>query len=114
MFRTFHSLFGFATFKKSTRKANVFHKKIRMNFDTLEDRVTPAATPTFVNDNWALITDNSPTGLSVGDIVRNDNDTFLPGTITKTYGVDAFGKVTTGAFTGSLSGSATINDAIAG
>src|SRR5262249_51840386 len=42
----------------------------------------------------------------------NDNDPIAPGTITGTYGVDAFGTVTTGPATGSLAGSATINDAL--
>ena len=51
--------------------------------------------------------------LTVGDTVRNDNDTIAPGTSYGDYGVDGFGTVTTGDFTGSLPLSASINSAIA-
>jgi hypothetical protein len=71
-----------------------------------------AVTPTYVDDNWDTQTDNAPPGLSVGDVVVNNNDTVGPGTITATYGVDGFGTVTTGASAGSLAGANTINDAI--
>lgn len=86
----------------------------RSNFrvEQLEDRAVPAAT--FVNDNWHLFQDvNNDGKLSVGDLVSTAND---PGSLSVyTYGTQAFGTVTTGSFTGphSLSGYATINDAVA-
>jgi hypothetical protein len=74
----------------------------------------PAGSPsTFVNDNWAFLTDNdASSSLTVGDTLRNNNDTIAPGTVTVTYGVTGFGLVTTGTFTGSVAGSVTINNAI--
>ena len=50
--------------------------------------------------------------LSIGDTVDNFSDDGV-GAISKTYGVDAFGTVTSGDFTGTVAGAATINDAIA-
>ena len=81
----------------------------------LEERIAPTTTPTNVDDNWAMIVDTAPFGVvSVGDIVQNNNDALNPGTIIATYGVDGFGTITTGPATGSVAGSAKINDAIAG
>lgn len=89
------------------------HRKSRLILSTLEDRSVPAAL-SFVDDNWAFVADNDASNsLTVGDSVRNDNDSINPGTIAKTYGVDAFGTVTTGAFTGALAGSLSIDNAIA-
>lgn len=73
-----------------------------------------ATTPTYVNDNWNLITDNGTTGVvDAGDVVRNNNDTINAGTITAVYGTDAFGVVTTGLAIGSNASFDNINDAIA-
>ena len=61
----------------------------------------------------ASITDNGTTGVvDAGDVVRNDNDSIAPGTITKTYGSDAFGVVTSGLATGSDAAYDTIQDAV--
>src|SRR5262249_3536168 len=94
--------------------------KWRSRFERLEDRLAPATTPTFVNDNWNLIVDNGLVGvLDAGDVVRNDNDTINPGTVIAILGTDGFGTVTTssvGTVTGvpgSIAGAATINNAIA-
>src|SRR6188508_2995217 len=74
----------------------------RLNVENLEERRLLAVSPTFHNDNWHLVADNdASSSVTSGDTVRNDNDTIATGTIVKTYGVDAFGTVTTGAFTGS-------------
>lgn len=58
-----------------------------------------------VADDWALTTDVAPSGLSIGDIV-----TRAASSVTGTYGVDAFGSVTSH---GTVSGAATIANAIA-
>jgi hypothetical protein len=87
-------------------------RRARLGVEGLEDRRVPAAL-TYVDDNWAFVADNDHNGmLSVGDTVTNSNDTINPGGITATYGMNAFGTVTTGAHTGSVAGSATINNAI--
>ena len=88
--------------------------RTRLNAESLEDRSVPSAT-TFVNDNWHLLLDADNSGtLTAGDIVTNANDTgTLFGAV---YGTTAFGTVTSGVgITGptSVSGDATINDAIA-
>ena len=89
---------------------NQSQRKSRLSLSTLEDRSVPAAL-TFVDDNWAFLADNDSSGsLTAGDTVCNCNDSISSGTITATYGVNAFGTVTTGAFTGSVSGSALINE----
>ncbi|HEX5272873.1 MAG TPA: hypothetical protein VFW33_20385, partial [Gemmataceae bacterium] len=82
--------------------------------ELLETRLAPAvlATQTYVDDNWADVT--HPTGpLTLGDMVRNDNDTIAPGTITATYGSTGFGHVIISSTPTSLAGAATINNAIA-
>jgi len=69
----------------------------------------------YVDDNWSFLADNDSSGdLSVGDTVTNANDSIDPSGVTATYGVNGFGNVTSGLYTGSLPGSATINDAITG
>jgi VCBS repeat-containing protein len=74
----------------------------------------------YVNDNWRLTADNDHSGtLSIGDTVDNFSDDGV-GNIQKTYGVDAFGTVTSstvtgaGPFTGTVPGAGTIAAAIAG
>ena len=69
----------------------------------MEPRRLLAVVDMYANDNWNFVTDHGTIGvLDVGDTVNNSNDAHNPGAITKTYGVDAFGTVTTGAFTGSV------------
>src|SRR5262245_56000983 len=89
-----------------------------LRLEILEDRLAPAVA-TFVDDNWNLIADNGTVGvLDAGDVVRNDNDTINPGTVTATLGTTGFGTVTTsnvGTVTGvpgSVTGAATSNDSI--
>jgi hypothetical protein len=83
----------------------------RPMWEVLEDRRLLAIS---VNDNWHFVADNDlSSSLTNGDTVRNDNDIFNPATITATYGTDGFGTVISGAFTGTVAGSAAINDAIA-
>ena len=66
----------------------------------------------FVNDNWHFDSDEDGSGtLTAGDFVTNTNDS-VGTTITKTYGVDAYGVVTSGAETGSLAAFNSIQDAI--
>jgi hypothetical protein len=87
-----------------------FRRSLRL--ESLESRQLLAADIS-VNDNWHLVTDNAPFGsVSVGDIVRNSNDTIAPGTIDKTYGVDGYGLVTTGFPTGFVPATDSIQDAI--
>src|SRR5579883_95025 len=84
--------------------------------ELLEDRSVPSVATAYVDDNWTLVTDNGAPGLSVGDEVRNDNDTINPGGISAIYGINAFGTVTSGpgiTTPTSVVGSATINNAIA-
>ena len=99
------------------RSRSQLHRKKRsrrLNLQNLEDRSVPAVALAHVNDNWHFLADNDASNsLTVGDTVRNDLDTIASGTLTATYGVDGFGTVTSGAFTGSLAGSATISNAIA-
>src|SRR5687767_3741716 len=83
--------------------------------EALEGRRLLTAATTFVNDNWHFVADNdASTSLTVGDTVRNDNDVVNPAGITVSYGVTGFGTVTSGSFAGSVAGSTTINNAIAG
>jgi len=66
----------------------------------------------YVNDNWVLLADNDSDGLvTLGDTVTNTDDTAGPA-VTATYGVDAYGPVTSGPPTGSVAGFETIQDAI--
>src|SRR5262245_34060218 len=109
-------LFGF---EDHVAKRLKLRERFPLRLERMEDRVVPATSTAWVNDNWNLIADNdSSNSLTAGDTVRNDNDTLAPGTITKTYGTDAFGTVTTSSLPGiagipgSVSGFATINDAI--
>jgi nitrous oxidase accessory protein NosD len=83
-----------------------------LRVETLEARQMLAA-DIWVSNNWALVADNGTPGVvDAGDIVRNDNNAIGAGTITKTYGINAFGVVTTGAATGSSASFDSINDAI--
>ena len=62
----------------------------RPGLELLEDRAVPAVGLSVVNDNWAIAADNDHNGfLSFGDTVLNENDS-APGTVTGTFGVDAF------------------------
>jgi hypothetical protein len=98
---------GRATGRKSARPA-------RPGLEVLEGREVPAVGLTFVNDNWAFVADNDGSNsVTVGDTIRNDNDTINTGALARIYGVDGFGTVTTGSITGSVAGATTINDAIA-
>ena len=88
-----------------------------LRMETLEPRQLLSVNTTTVNDNWRLTVDNDLSGtLTVGDSVDNFNDGGVS-PVTGSYGVDAFGTVSSsqvaGTFTGSLTGAATINDAIA-
>src|SRR5690242_16848725 len=89
-------------------------RRYRPRLELLEDRAVPSAASLYVNDNWHFLTDaDASNSLTAGDVVTSQNDTSPMTPITATYGVDAFGTVTTGAFPGALTGLATINDAIA-
>ena len=99
--------------KRPSSRASKSRGVLPWRMEMLEPRQLLAA-DIYVNDNWQFVTDNGAQGvLDVGDIVTNANDANNPGTITKTYGVDAFGTVTTGALTGTASGAATIQNALA-
>src|SRR5262245_43368262 len=98
----------------SRRPARSNSRRARPRPAALQDRLAPAVGLTVVNDNWAFVADNDHSNsVTVGDTVRNDNDTINAGALTRVYGVDGFGAVTSGSFTGSVAGAATINDAIA-
>lgn len=84
-----------------------------MRFEALEERQLLTVAATYVNDNWAFVSDEDlDSQLSVGDIVNDANDGS--GSIAGAYGVATFGRVSSGAHTGQLAGSSTIADAIAG
>lgn len=75
----------------------------RLLLESLESRCLLAVSTAFMNDNWHLAADNDSSGsLTVGDLVRNDHDAVAAGTISRTYGVDAFGTVTSGLAAGQL------------
>lgn len=102
--------------KKSVRRRQAV--RASLVGDALEQRVLLSVTNTFVNDNWNLASDTDESGtLTPGDIVTNANDAVDTLTVFRSYGINAFGSVTTssepGVFSGSLPGYATINDAIA-
>ncbi len=83
----------------------------RLVLESLENRNLLAA-DFFVNDNWHFVEDVDLSGsLTAGDRVSNANDAVGDAVIAE-YGVDAYGIVTTGAFTGSIAGFETIQDAI--
>ena len=96
----------------TVRRNRRYRKPQQLQMESLEARQLLSAVPiTYVNDNWHFSTDSDNSGsLTVGDIVTNINDSV--GTVTAPYGSVAFGTVTSGDFTGSLPGSATIQDAI--
>src|SRR5690606_2014836 len=72
----------------------------RLVLESLENRNLLAA-DFFVNDNWHFVEDVDLSGsLTAGDRVSNANDAVGDAVIAE-YGVDAYGIVTTGAFTGS-------------
>jgi hypothetical protein len=108
-FGSLRRMFGLS--KKSNRQPRA-GARFRPRFESLEDRKLLAAL-SYVNDDWHVVTDNGDAVLSVGDVVSNANDAAAPGSITGTYGVDAFGTATSGAVTGSVAGAATIASAIA-
>lgn len=89
--------------RKSRRSARTFRPQLQR----LEDRLAMTANATWVDDSWQFLLDTDfSNSLTVGDLVANEG-AVAP------YGTAAFGKITSGAFTGSLPGTATINDAIA-
>ena len=97
----------------NTRRVRPLRRRPALGLEPLEPRQLLSVNTTFVNDNWRFVSDNdSSASLTAGDTVDNFSDDSS-GAILKTYGVDAFGTVTTGAFTGAVLGAATINDAIA-
>src|SRR5271169_2683190 len=67
--------------------------RTRLNTESLEDRSVPSVGTSFVDDNWHVITDVGPAGLSVGDTVRNDNDTINRGSVVGVFGTDAFSSI---------------------
>src|SRR5262245_13187428 len=78
------------------QRKNKPHRRRRPEVERLEDRLAPSVATTFVNENWNLIADNGTVGvLDAGDVVRNDNDTISPATVTATLGTNGFGTVTT-------------------
>src|SRR5438045_785305 len=76
-----------------TRRAYVRRPSLRL--ETLEIRLAPAVGTSYVNDNWAIINDVGPSGLSASDTVRNDNDTLNKGQIVGVFGTDAFSSINT-------------------
>lgn len=82
----------------------------KLSIESLEERRLLTVSTAFFDDQWALVTDNAPTGLSVGDLVNNGISGN--GSIAAVYGQDAFGSVIIDETPESLAGAATINDAI--
>src|SRR4051794_15270663 len=82
------------------------NRSLRM--ESLEQRQMLSATsPTFVDHNWAFVTDTDTSGsLTAGDIVHD----AAAGDVA--YGSVAFGTVSSGTYTGSVVGAAKIQDAI--
>lgn len=88
-------------FKNRVKQANRLSRyRRRLLAEALEDRRLLSASPTYMNDDWHMVTDIAPAGPSLGDTVSNANDVATPqfgapGAVTATYGTTAFGAVTT-------------------
>jgi hypothetical protein len=100
--------------KKSLARRKAAHRDLgSLGVELLEERSLLAAN-VFMNDNWDLVADNGAIGvLDAGDVVQNNNDTLNTGGVIATYGVDAFGTITTGAVTGANPSFDNIQEAIA-
>jgi len=62
----------------------------RPRLDVLEDRTVPATL--YVNDNWSILHDIGPAGLSAGDTVKNSLDVGAK-PVTATFGTNAFANI---------------------
>ena len=79
------------------RRDRRLRRGAQLRMETLEPRQLLSVNTTTVNDNWRLSVDNdSSTTLTVGDTVDSFNDGGI-GTVTGSYGVNAFGTVTSGS-----------------
>ena len=104
-----NSLFGrlanHANLSRSAQRQDYF----QVHLEPLEQRQLLTTTPVWVNDNWVNLS-NPGIAPVFGDLVTNSLDTIDTGTITKLYGIDAFGATVDG--TGA--GMGLIHDAIQG
>src|SRR5262245_20978916 len=100
------SLFGRLTASTIVSRIAERQDYLRLHLEPLEQRQILTAT-TYANDNWYDLSSTNGT-VQLNDTVVNLNDTINPGGISKTYGLDAFGRVT------SYSGGATSNTTVAG
>jgi len=108
----------FALARKTKTAAN--RRKIQPRLDVLEDRTVPATL--YVNDNWSLIHDIGPAGLSVGDTVNNSLDVGAH-RVTATFGTNAFANIndalaaahtgdTIDVLAGNYTGNVTVNTSV--
>lgn len=81
-----HSLFA----RKTNRGPAKARAHYRPELDRLEDRNTPSTL--LVNDNWFVVTDVGPAGLSAGDTVDNRLDAGAD-SVTGTFGTTAFADI---------------------
>lgn len=90
-----------------TRRTNRLARCLAPAIEHLEERLAMTVPFTEVDDSWTFSEDLDSSGsLSIGDVVTNAR-------VTTQYGIRAFGRVTSGAFTGSLPNFDEINDAVA-
>jgi len=87
------------TVQRGVRRTSALRAAIRpvvaAGLERLESRRLLSAAQTFVNDNWQIVTDTTPAGLSAGDTVQSG----APGDVNvgvHTYGSDAFQTVADG------------------
>lgn len=73
--------------KKAQPKRNA---RSQPRLELLEDRTVPATL--FVNDNWVIVTDVGPAGLSTGDTVNNSADAGAA-PVSATFDANAFASV---------------------
>ncbi len=67
MFRSFHSVFGFGAKKKPLQKVSKLVQKSGRSFETLEDRVVPAAID-YLGGNYSQSFDALPTSTPTGTL----------------------------------------------
>lgn len=90
MKKWFHPILNPTVSRQTSRHTSAIRASFRPLLHALEDRVTPATI--FVNDDWFIVDDVDSSGdLSNGDIVDGRNDDL--GSITGTFGVDAFATI---------------------
>src|SRR5689334_18258167 len=90
----FASIVSQSSARKSARVRRAVESAVA-SIQSLEQRRLLAAT-VYVNDNWQIVTDTGPAGLSSGDTVQSNPSSGDVNVGTHTYGTDAFQTVSDG------------------